>query len=229
MCGRFAQYQSMADYLEELGSDQPLISGFDNVPINRYNVAPSTRVQLLHSAEGNTVISPVKWGWAPHWAKSNMPAPINARIEKVSTGKFFQQIWPHRAVVPADGWYEWVKDETNPRQKQPYFIRLRSKAPLFFAAIGHYPKGNEALAEDGGFVIITADAEGGMVDVHTRRPVVLAPKDACQWLDSGLSSQDAEQLLLQHSRLPDDFEWYPVDKAVGNVRNDAPMLIEATD
>ena len=229
MCGRFAQYQGMADYLRELDSEQDVISGYDHVPIERYNVAPSTRVQLLHGAAGGIVIAAVRWGWAPHWATGKMPPPINARVEKVASGKFFQQIWPHRALVAADGWYEWVKDEADPKHKQPYFIRLRDGLPMFFAAIGQHPPENGEPGAGDGFVIITADAEGGMVDIHTRRPIVLAPDMAREWIDLDTTKRRAEEILVQHCRPEDEFEWYPVDKAVGSVRNDSPELIQPID
>lgn len=195
ICGRFAQYQGMADYLWGPASEQDVISGYDNVPIERYNVAPSTKVQLLHAEEGGIVIAAVRWGREPQWAKGKMPPPINARGEKVASGKFFRQVWPHRALVAADGWYEWVKDDADPKHKQPYFIRLRGGAPLFFAAIGQYPDQGESRDGDG-FVIITADAEGGMVDVHNRRPVVLAPELARVWLAPATTLPRAEQMLL---------------------------------
>jgi putative SOS response-associated peptidase YedK len=87
-----------------------------------------------------------------------MPPPINARVEKVAEGKFFRQIWPNRALVAADGWYEWVKDETDPKRKQPYFIQPREGSACFFAAIGKYPADGEQCDGDG-FVITTADSK----------------------------------------------------------------------
>lgn len=225
MCGRFAQYQSMASYLRELDSEQDVIGGFGDEPIARYNVAPSTQVQLLHSTAGGLVVAAVKWGWAPHWAKGRMPPPINARVEKVATGAFFRQVWPHRALVAADGWYEWVKDDTDPKHKQPYYIRLRSGAPLFFAAIGQFPAGDDEPRESDGFVIITANAEGGMVDVHDRRPVVLAPELAREWIDPAITPHRAEQILLHQTRSIEDFEWFAVDAAVGNVRAQGSQLL----
>ena len=136
MCGRFVQYQGIADYLEVLGSDRPILSGYDNQPIARYNVAPGTRVNILHGDNQGLRIDAVHWGWAPFWAKGKRPDPINARVETVTTGKFLKQLWPNsRALVMADGWYEWVKDPNNPKKKQPYFIRLKSQAPMFFAAL----------------------------------------------------------------------------------------------
>jgi putative SOS response-associated peptidase YedK len=229
MCGRFAQYQGMADYLRELNSEQEVIGGYDNLPIERYNVAPQTNVQLLHAEGGGLTIAAVRWGWAPHWAmKGKMPAPINARAETVASGKFFKQIWPYRALVAADGWYEWVKDETDPKHKQPYFIRLRSGEPMFFAAIGQLPHAGSEIREDDGFVIITADAQGGMLDIHDRRPVVLPADLAREWIDPNTTSQRAEQIVQELGLQSEAFEWYQVSKAVGNVKNTGAALIGPT-
>ena len=98
--------------------------------------ADCSRAQLLHSKEDGLHIDAVQWGWAPFWAKGKRPDPINARVETVTTGKFFKQLWPTgRAIVPSEGWYEWVKDPDEPKKKQPYFIRLKSRRPMFFGAL----------------------------------------------------------------------------------------------
>ena len=60
MCGRFAQYQGMADYLRELKSEQEVIGGYDKLPIERYNVAPQTNVQLLHAEDPGALGDPVR-------------------------------------------------------------------------------------------------------------------------------------------------------------------------
>ncbi|NWD48350.1 SOS response-associated peptidase family protein [Pseudomonas gingeri] len=225
MCGRFAQYQGMADYLRELEAEQDVISGYDNEPIARYNIAPTTRVLILHSVEEGLRIDPVHWGWAPFWAKGKRPDPINARVETVTTGKFFKQLWPNgRALVVADGWYEWVKDPGNSKKKQPYFIRLKTQAPMFFAALAQVHSGPEPHEGDG-FVIITAASDEGMVDIHDRRPLVLAPEHAREWIDPELSPARAEDIAKNLCLPVEAFEWYPVDTAVGNVRNQGAELI----
>ncbi|WP_425357923.1 SOS response-associated peptidase family protein [Pseudomonas asplenii] len=225
MCGRFAQYQGMADYLRELEAEQDVISGYDNEPIARYNIAPTTRVLILHSVEEGLRIDPVHWGWAPFWAKGKRPDPINARVETVTTGKFFKQLWPNgRALVVADGWYEWVKDPDNPKKKQPYFIRLKNQAPMFFAALAQVHPGL-APHEGDGFVIITAASDQGMVDIHDRRPLVLSPEHAREWIDPDLSPTRAEDIAKTLCLPVDDFEWYPVGTAVGNVKNQGAEMI----
>ena len=79
------------------------------------------------------------------WSRSSGVTPIvgweattsdKCQVETAATSKFFRDIWQTgRAIVPADGWYEWKKDAANPKIKQPYYITLRSGEPMFFAAL----------------------------------------------------------------------------------------------
>ncbi|EFQ65119.1 protein of unknown function DUF159 [Pseudomonas fluorescens WH6] len=229
MCGRFVQYEGMAIFIEELSPQIELFSGYDAQPIDRYNVAPSTRVQVLHTAEDGLHIEAVKWGWAPFWAKGKRPDPINARVETVTTGKFFKQLWPNgRALVPSEGWYEWIKDPDDPKRKQPYFIRLKSHKPMFFGALAQVHPGLDPHIDDG-FVIITAASDQGMVDIHDRKPLVLSPACAREWLDPNLSPERAEEIARECCQRTGDFEWYPVGKEMGNVRSQGPALILPLD
>lgn len=139
-------------------------------PLERYNVAPSTQVAILRLVGEDLVAQFVRWGWRPFWAQDRT-APINARAEKVAHSRFYSAVWKQRAITPVDGWFEWV-DEGGPR-KQPYFIQRADGAAVLCATIGQFPEPDSQQEERHGFVIITADAEGGMIDIHDRRPVVL--------------------------------------------------------
>lgn len=227
MCGRFAQYRMPWEYLEPIGLQLPLISGVDSEPINRYNVAPRSRVRILHQDPEGLRWDLVPWGWEPFWAKGKRPPSINARSETVAAGKFFRSIWETgRCIVPADGWYEWVENPDAARKKQPYYIHRRDKQPMYFAAIGQFKRdGGEPLDGDG-FVIITADSGQGMVDIHDRRPVVLSPQSAAEWMDPELASAEAERILHQECEPVEAFEWYPVRRAIGNVKNEGAGLLE---
>ena len=225
MCGRYSIYEPMNHYLKELGSRQIVINGYDEWPIERYNVAPSTRVEIIRESEDGLRVDKVRWGWSPFWAKGKRPDPINARVETVTTGKFFKQLWPNgRVLVPANGWFEWVKDPNDPKKKQPYFIRLKSQAPMFYGGLAQVTPGLEPRDEDG-FVIITAASDQGMVDIHDRRPLVLTPEHANEWIDFDLSAERAADIARECCRPVEDFEWYPVGRAVGNVRNQGAELI----
>ena len=67
--------------------------------------------------------------------------------------------------------------------------------------------------------ILTTDANTFMKDIHNRMPVILTPDQIPDWLDQG--SQDIlkpcnDELLTA----------YPVDKSVGNVKNNSAELLE---
>ncbi|MBL4835671.1 MAG: SOS response-associated peptidase family protein [Pseudomonas sp.] len=230
MCGRFTQYQAEVRYLESLNWQAPLAFEPSDEAMARYNVAPTTGVRLLHLDADGLRISSVPWGYAPHWARGSgkRPPAINARLETAVTSKYWQAVWSAgRCLVPADGWYEWVKDPTDPKRKQPFYIKLKSNEPMFYAAIGHFPRGGEgAASEIDGFAIVTSASDQGMVDIHDRMPVVLPPEVAREWLDTSLPAHSAEDLARYHAMPVEAFEWYPVGKEVGNVRNGGSELIQ---
>lgn len=228
MCGRFAQYRIAWEYLESIGLDVPLLGGVNPEPIGRYNVPPRSNVTLFHQDEDGLRIDLIPWGYAPWWAQGKRPPAINARVETASTSKFFRDIWTTgRCIVPADGWYEWVTDPNDPKAKQPYYIRRKNAAPMYFAAIGQFEhRGGLETRPGNGFVIITADSDAGMLDIHDRRPVVLSAECAAHWLDPELTPAEAEEIVREHGEPVDEFEWYPVGREVGNVRNEGPGLIQ---
>lgn len=94
---------------------------------------------------------------------------------------------------------------------------------MFFAALAQAHSELEPHEGDG-FVIITDASDAGMIDIHDRRPIVLYPEDAREWLDPDLSAEGA-LVLARHSRPVEDFAWFEVNKAVRNVRNQGPELI----
>lgn len=105
MCGRFAQYSSRDDYFESIGLKTDEIT-FDPGPLGRYNVAPGTKVLLLNEQNDELRLDPVYWGYGPEWW-DKQPL-INARGETAASGRMFKPLWNHgRAIVPADGWFEW--------------------------------------------------------------------------------------------------------------------------
>ncbi|MCE0981767.1 SOS response-associated peptidase family protein [Pseudomonas monteilii] len=202
MCGRYSIYESMDDYLRQLALDLVVINGYDHERINRYNVAPSTRVEVIR------------------------PAPINARAETVMTGKFFKSLWPNgRALAPANGWFEWIPDVADPKRKQPYYIQAADGRSLFFAALAEVHPGLEP-DERSGFVIVTAAADEGLVDIHDRKPLVLTPELAREWIDPGITTERLAEIVQTGCRHSTDFQWFPVSKQVGNVRNQGPELIK---
>ena len=71
--------------------------------------------------------------------------------------------------------------------------------------------------------IITTPANASVSELHDRMPLVVEPEDWGAWL---LGDEPA---ALLRPAAEDVLTWHPVDPAVGNVRNDAPQLIEPVE
>lgn len=223
MCGRFTQYNTREEYLSWLADESERDIPYDPEPLGRYNVAPGTKVLLLNERDNMLHLDPVVWSFAPAWW-GKQPL-INARVETAATSRMFKPLWTHgRAIVFADAWYEWKNEGGT---KQPYLIYRGDRHPLLFAAIGHPPF--ERGDEHEGFVIVTAAADKGLIDIHDRRPLTLTPSAARRWLRQETTSQEAEEIAREGSVPADEFTWHTVTRAVGNVKNQGAGLIEPID
>ena len=60
------------------------------------------------------------------------------------------------------------------------------------------------------------------MDIHDRRPVTLSPELAREWLGQATPKERAEQMVFLQGEPTEAFEWFKVDRAIGNVRNQAP-------
>lgn len=65
-----------------------------------------------------------------------------------------------------------------------------------------------------------------MVGIHDRRPVTFNAELAREWLDPATPKERAEQMALLQGEPTEAVEWFKVDRAVGNVRNQQRELIE---
>lgn len=219
MCGRFSQSMTREDYLTLIAEEAERDIPFDPEPIGRYNVAPGTKVLLLSERDEQLHLDPVYWGYAPGWW--DKPPLINARVETAATSRMFKPLWQHgRAIVFADGWFEWKKEGDK---KQPYFIHRADGKPLFMAAIGSTPfeRGDEAE----GFLIVTAAADKGLVDIHDRRPLVLSPEAAREWMRQDVGGKVAEKITYDGMVTEESFIWHAVSRDVGNTKNQGRHLI----
>ncbi|HAT1575841.1 TPA: hypothetical protein I8Y25_002211 [Raoultella ornithinolytica] len=73
---------------------------------------------------------------------------------------------------------------------------------------------------------MAAGAEQGLVDIHDRRPLVMVPEAARKWMKLAIGRKEASEIAADSSVSADHFTWHPVSRAVGNVKNQEPELIE---
>lgn len=196
----------------------------------RWNMAPTQAapvVKLMEHgpAKGRRVLAMMRWGLVPSWAKDiDIGAKmINARSETVAEKPAFRGAYKYRrCVVPADGFYEW---RTEAGVKQPYRVVRRDRAPFAFAGLWELWEGTGEGSALETFTILTTDANDAIAHIHHRMPVMLFEKDAfATWMEA--DPKDAAQLMRPCD--PGLIEAYPVDRRVGNVRNDDPDLAEPT-
>jgi putative SOS response-associated peptidase YedK len=71
---------------------------------------------------------------------------------------------------------------------------------------------------------ITCAPNDAMAELHDRMPVILAERDWSKWLGEEPASE--EELLALLKPCPDEaLKIWPVNSAVGNVKNTGPQLI----
>src|SRR5262252_7585320 len=120
MCGRFTQRYTWREVHDLYG-----LTGVARNLQAHYNIAPTDTVEVVKPAAdgGATELVPMRWGLIPYWWKKplkQLPATFNARAESVASKAMFRDAFKrHRCIVPASGYYEWLK---VPDGKQPYFI-----------------------------------------------------------------------------------------------------------
>ena len=183
MCGRLDQHD-INKRLAELAATAALVNR--SASADRWNVPPGTYRPVMHVEDGSLVADDVFWSYRPAWAAAAVPVPpkkripiaINAKVEKLTGAYWKPLLRAGRGIVCADGWYEW----TGPKgQRQPWHIRRRDGEPLFLLALANFGPFKEHR-EEAGFVLVTADSMGGMVD-HPRSPARCCQPGRCAALD----------------------------------------------
>jgi putative SOS response-associated peptidase YedK len=168
----------------------------------------------------------------PAWAKDVKVGvtAFNARIESAAEKSHFSKaLKKRRAVVPAAGYYEWKKvGET----KIPHFIHLPDGELVLFAGLFEWWR-NPAAAKDSpdkwllSTSVLTQESTGELAGIHDRMPVFLDAGMIDEWLDP---HEEAGQELLDEIaaggvETERRIQFYEVDRAVGNVRNNGPELL----
>jgi putative SOS response-associated peptidase YedK len=80
-----------------------------------------------------------------------------------------------------------------------------------------------------GFLIVTSAADNGLVDIHDRRPVILSPDAAREWMRHDVGGKKALEIASDGAVPTEKFIWHPVTPAVGNVINQGRKVIEQID
>ncbi|MGW0431317.1 SOS response-associated peptidase [Micromonospora sp. NPDC003197] len=229
MCGRYATTRNAADL-------SAVFESYDETGdrlVADYNVAPTDPVPIVRMATAPTdsdgpcrVLSVARWGLVPEWARDTRGAArmINARAETVATTKAYARSFVRRrCLVPAAGWYEWVRRDGG--AKQAYYLTPADGSVLAFAGIwSRWGDGPDTLLTCS---VLTTPALGDLALVHARMPLLLTQDRWADWLADGGEPDDL--LIPPSADTLAGIEIRPVGRQIGDVRNDGPELIDRVD
>ena len=233
MCGRFVVASVGSELVGVLRVDVES----EDLPEPSYNIAPTASVAIVldsvKTEPPTRRLEAARWGLVPSWAKdlSIGARAFNARSEELEDKPMFRKaLEKRRAVVPASGYYEWKRVDD---QKIPHYIHPADGSPLFFAGLYEWWK-DPAKPEDDpakwvlSFTILTRDSIGTLGSIHDRMPLFLDADHADAWLDPSTDNVGdvLDAAIDAAPAIADTLDNHVVGKAVGNVRNNSPELIE---
>ena len=192
MPGRFFLERPIAEVADWVGGDA---KGANDPP--RRNVSPGEEILVLSP---DRQLSHMRWGLIPVGRVNARGRPvmetiINARSETVFDKSAFDGVG--RAIVPADGWYEWTG---KTRRKTAWRIARRDGQPLAFAAI------TDVWNAPGGLMVpqvatVTCEPNADVRDIHHRMGVILEPSQFDVWLHGSIEEASALMVPLPDGTL----------------------------
>ncbi|MES2209528.1 MAG: SOS response-associated peptidase [Chloroflexota bacterium] len=220
MCGRFTQERPTSELAEIFAAED-----LEAAPGGRFNVAPTDDASVVVERDDRRAIKAYRWGLIPHWADDPKVGNrmFNARAETIATSPAFRDAFrKRRCLIPVDSFFEWRREGTV---RQPFRIVRTDGRPLALAGLWSGWRDPETDQVRRTFTIVTTTPNALMRPIHDRMPVIVGPESWDRWLDPGLPDPGELHGLLVPA--PDDgLEVYPVSRAVNNVRNDGPELID---
>ena len=218
MCGRFTITVTIG-LPERFG-----VKNCEAPLLPRYNVAPSQPAPvIIHPIGSVRECQEMTWGLISSRTKDPVPGPrpINARSETLHERSSFRPLLgSHRCLIPATGFYEWVK---SGKASVPYYIHRKDHGLFAFAGLWDAWK-----APDGQFrktfTVITTRPNPLVLRYHDRMPAILLPENEGRWLDFRAPSlKETEELL---SPYPEEYlTAYRVSRAVNDpLREDASLI-----
>jgi putative SOS response-associated peptidase YedK len=242
VCGRYTQTLTA----DELAAAMSALDATGGTVRESYNVAPTAQMPIVAAgrpgepaaadaaggrapdagAPAERTLTTARWGLVPSWAKDVGIGSrlINARAETLADKPAFRAAFARRrCLVPATGYYEWHKPKGAKGRGQPYFVHPAAGGVLVLAGLYEVWFGGETPLVT--YTIVTTGSAGGLEFLHDRSPVVVPASAWDGWLAPG--PLDASGLLAPAPA--GTLEAYPVDPAVGNVRNQGSRLLDRVE
>jgi putative SOS response-associated peptidase YedK len=223
MCGRYAYFLPPEAMLALFQVMNDIMYG------PRFNVTPTQPIIGISEQQGVRKAQYFRWGLMPGWVKDprEFPLLINARAETMAEKPAFRDAVRHmRCVIPANGYYEWMKAPGGKRL--PYYITLADGEPMAFAGLYSIWSGPDGEEVDTA-AIVTVEPNLEISSIYDRMPAILRGKAAIDgWLNT--REVDVKQALELATTLPEgSLKYHPVGRAIGRADSEGPELIKEID
>ena len=177
MCCRY-YYEDFEIELRELMKAEMVVklSDLPSAGAGRRDICPSQSAVVIHgdsqgsgSGENALGASEMVWGFSNPMKKGLI---INARAETAREKiTFADSIAKRRCIIPASGFYEW----------DPHKAKFRFTSPdgglLLLAGFYREEQGIPR------YTILTTEANGSMIKVHDRMPVMIGRREIRPWIE----------------------------------------------
>jgi putative SOS response-associated peptidase YedK len=243
MCGRYATSKTPDALADEfaaqvaeseltfepdwnLAPTKPAPIVIERPPLRVSSVAAGGAPEPKDDRPGAREVLLAQWGLVPSWAKDPKIGSrmINARSETVAEKPAFAKAFAcRRAIVPADGYYEWFTGESG--KKQPFFITPKDGSTLAMAGLFEFWKAGPDAPWLITFTVITTTASDDLGHIHDRTPMMLMGDQIDAWLDPTPRPTD-ELLSVLTPAVPGVLDAWPVSTEVNNHRNNGAQLVE---
>ena len=212
MCGRYASFRED----QALADEFAIATVADDVRLlgPSWNVAPTDGVRMVveradkETGEITRQLRVARWGLVPSWAKdiSVGSRMINARVESLEEKSAFARPFAvRRALLPADGYYEWKKAAPGGpgpagKRKQPFYLHPADGDLVALAGLYEFWKDPTKADDDPArwvvsATVITRPASDELAHIHDRQPLMLRSDAWSAWLDPAVGADGARELL----------------------------------
>ena len=183
MCCRY-YYEDFEIELRELMKAEMVVklSELPSVKTGRRDVCPSQASVVIHGSRENGTreraigASEMVWGFSNPVRKGLI---INARAETAREKvTFAESIARRRCVIPASGFYEWDQ------HKAKFRFTSMDGGLLLFAGFYREEQGVPR------YTILTTEANGSMIKVHDRMPVMIGRNEIRPWIEDDTRLSD---------------------------------------
>ena len=205
MCGRYVISKPISKTID-LVKTNIKVENTDN-----FNAHPSQKLPVIKSYTNGKALELCEWGLVPSWSKKlNKFSPlINARKETLTEKVTFKSlIQTSRCIVPADGYYEWKREDKN---KIPYYFTKEDNEIMFFAAIHQNNK----------FCIITREATEKIKNIHHREPLIINQSQI-----NNILNIKKEVMEILNSIKPPNLKFHEISKDVNNPLSNDQALVK---